>query len=267
MSLVWRRVLAWVLSLPLAILLSGLVAMARMPDAPYQLILGIGVGLWPILAFAIDQTMVQQAAAFDTITRGDLALAHKLAIKRQTGLGGRFDPYGTAALQFFLGNIQAGRARLAREPTPPVGPLVRLRRTVEAHAKLVEGGGAVAPLVLGELLALKKLRAPPAERYRALLIAFVALTRNPYEATRDWQDLVLRAIDFLANHRDEEARSYAEWLRVAVEIEPPVATTVAALRRSAALAAGQRLPLIASRLESTATTRERALAGTGPYRG
>lgn len=267
MSLVTRRVLAWILSLPAAIALSAAIAMLRMPDAPAAVVVGIGLFVWPVLGFAIDRTLVAQAASFGAVTSGDVEACRALIAKRTRGIGARIDPFGTAAMEIFVGDVAMARARIHREPTPPFGPVAKLKRTVEAHANLAERGGAIAAFVLSELCDVGKLRAPGAERYRALVLAMAALTPNPLEGSPDWNMLVARALDVLSKHRDPEARAYAEWIRASRDVPPATESTVLELRRAAALATGHRLLPLAARIEVRASTRERELVGAGPYRG
>jgi hypothetical protein len=262
-----RRVLVWILTLPVAIVLSAALSSLRMPDAPWQLVVGIGVVLWPVLGFAIDGTMTAQAAAFEAVTSGDLQRAEALLAKRGDGFWSRVDVYGTAAVEIFLGRAHAARARMAREPAAPFGPAARLRKTVEAHASLVERGGAMAAFVLRALLTTGKLGLPLSERYRMLLVAMAALTPNPLERTPEWTALVDEALVALASHRDEHVRAYAEWVRAARDVPPPPEVMPETLRRSAALARGHRLLPLATRIDGWATERERALVGAGPYRG
>lgn len=263
----WRRFLAWTLSLPLAQLLSFLIGSMRAPDAPVWLYVIIGFVLWPMLGYVFDRIAVFQAESFGAVLRGDHQEARRILERRgKQSLFGRLDPFGKAALHALLGETTAARYALANEKAP-FGPARSIKLVVLCHADLVDGGGPVAAAVLFRLLEIGKLRFAAQEEYRLYVMTMAALavlgSWGPGDAALSG---VNQAEQLLATKRLPEARLFSLWLRAQREHDPGPDEQPDQIRQAAALARAHALLPLGGRLDTRATTVERAIQIKDPYR-
>ncbi|MFO0618022.1 MAG: hypothetical protein U0414_35855 [Polyangiaceae bacterium] len=271
------RVLVWIVALPLGLLVSAVCAGMRMPDAPWQLIVGLGVAMWPVFAVLFDRVVVLRAEAFDAVFSGDLQACQRLLARRFNSLPASLDLYGTAALELAVGDVLAARRRLATIPKARIGPALTIKRLLDAHLAVMDANPEERAKTLGMLLTIHPSR-KVWRRYRAYLLAQAALhepvvfveldgqRRRDPRALQIHDDLCRRAAAEIRAYGDPVATHFARFIEASRSLAPVAGELPQDLRVSAMLARSYGVGPIADEIDARASAAERAEAKKGPYR-
>lgn len=269
------RILAWIGSLPLAIVLSAVCALLRAPDAPGWLVLTLGFVTWPLLGLLFDRIIVLQSEAFDAVFSGDIEACRRMLSRRSNSWKTAVDVYGTIALELAVGDIVSARSRFGSIPKGKYGPVAWMRALSESHLLVMSPNPEERATTIGKLLALQPSR-KWGQRYRAYLLAQAALhepvvfvdvdgvrVRDP-RAVAVHDGFCRRAADEIRALGDPIAVHFARFIEAARRLDGVKGELPADLRVSAMLARGYGVPFIAEEIDARATAEERARSG--PYR-